>query len=440
MMIIIGFLFAVTFSGRKSRPGHPLTTLLLISPFFLVVMIFAFAVVGIVTYGGRRSLDTSNGFESHATVTLKNITLRSMRSDTTLGITTTVVTTTLGPYPTLLCVLGHNLAVMHQTWDFYCNYIVYPDVTATPNGFVGPDGPYAWNLFFNATRSMPDFLPGVAFSAVDASHPNSTVARIPSMRKALDAMVSKKVVAMGVLNFTSDTSHSTAVFKTLFEVLNETLHGRQGALTFLGVRLHSMQDARNFAADVHGLTGLDCVVLQTHLSDAVTVTESCFAHLVSYKYTADPVPCFAHALEAVSALNNASSELLVMFSSTLAAVDYVGASGAPGPTAPGQDCESNLALDVDIVCNTSARQSYRTDPYDVVEVARYNVDVFAHFASFESKDTLAKKMDTYLNYTSGGWAVFDIQRDVSAWCLSPDPYHRLQAMAAKLLEVRHRAG
>lgn len=287
---------------------------------------------------------------------------------------------------------------------------------------------------------MPDFYPGLAFSALDASHPKSTVARIPTMRNALDAMVAKKVVAMGVLNFTSDTSHSTSVFKTLFEVLNETLHGQRGALTFLGVRLHSMQDARNFAVDVQNLTGLDCVVLQTHLSDAVTVTESCFAHLISYKYTTDPVPCFAHALEAQSVLNNTGSGLLVMFSSTLAVVDYVGASGAPGPTAPGHECESNLALDIDIICNTSAMQNYRTDIYDAVEVARYNVDVFAHFASFESKKTLEKKMDIYLNYTSGGWAVFDIQRDVSAWCLSPDPYHRLQAMAVKLQEVRQNVG
>ncbi|XP_049513447.1 uncharacterized protein LOC125940863 [Dermacentor silvarum] len=140
----------------------------------------------------------------------------------------------------------------------------------------------------------------------------------------------------------------------------------------------------------------------------------------------------AHALEAQSALNNTGSGLLVMFSSTLAVVDYVGESGAPGPTAPGHECESNLALDIDIICNTSAMQNYRTDIYDAVEVARYNVDVFAHFASFESKKTLERKMDIYLNYTSGGWAVFDIQRDVSAWCLSPDPYHRLQAMAVKL--------
>ncbi|KAH6921878.1 hypothetical protein HPB50_005754 [Hyalomma asiaticum] len=335
--------------GVKPAPsGNIVTTLLLISPFCLVFLIFLFAIVGITTYRG----DSSS-----------------------------------------------------------------LEATKDPS------------VFFHVS---PNFRRGLAFSALDASHPNSTVARIPAMRKALKAVVAKKVVAMGVLNFTSDTSNSVSILKTLFQVLNETLRGKQNALTFLGIRIHSKQHAKNFVVDVQKINGLDCVLLQTHLSDAVSVTESCTSRLISYNNTPLEVPCFSNALEVQSALRDARSRLRVMFSSTLAAMVYVGASGQSLPTEAGQTCEYNIALDIDIICNLTSKWAYRTDRINVVETARYSLGAVPHFASFESRETLYKKMDAFLKYSSAGWAAFDIQHDVSAWCFSPDPYHRVQAMAFKL--------
>ncbi|XP_049275884.1 uncharacterized protein LOC119372383 [Rhipicephalus sanguineus] len=179
-------------------------------------------------------------------------------------------------------------------------------------------------------------------------------------------------------------------------------------------------------------SGLDCLVLQTHLSDAVTAADSCIAQLVTYKNSLSAVPSFDNAMKAQSALNDSHSGLRLMFSSTLAVVDYVGAGGKSSPTQPGQSCEYNVALDVDVICNVTSTDAFRTDQLNGVWKAKYNVGTVAHFASFETMSTLEDKMDAYLNYSSGGWAVFDIERDVKAKCFHPDPQHRLWSIALKI--------
>ncbi|KAH8030002.1 hypothetical protein HPB51_006434 [Rhipicephalus microplus] len=154
---------------------------------------------------------------------------------------------------TLFCVLGHSLTLMVPMWSFYCTYIVYPDVVAvSSDAFGAPGGVHSWNEFFHPAQVLPNFYRGLAFSARDAKDENSTVARISSMKKALDGLVANGAVAMGALNFPSDATSGSAssLFKDMFKVLSESLRGKPGALTFLGVRLNSNDDAKKFAFDV----------------------------------------------------------------------------------------------------------------------------------------------------------------------------------------------
>ncbi|KAL3248016.1 hypothetical protein MRX96_056736 [Rhipicephalus microplus] len=133
-------------------------------------------------------------------------------------------------------------------------------------------------------------------------------------------------------------------------------------------------------------------------------------------------------------LNNSQSPLRVMFTSTLAVVDYVGASGNSSPTEAEQSCEYNVALDLDVLCNVTSKTAFHTDKTNVAEKANYSVGTVAHFVSFETTSTLEDKMNAYLNYSAAGWAAFDIERDVKATCLDPQPQHRLGLMAAKIAD------
>ncbi|KAL1441162.1 hypothetical protein MTO96_008896 [Rhipicephalus appendiculatus] len=412
-------------NGRPSLKSVSFLTVNVIFWVTLVAIIIGF--LFLVTYCDSAS-DSSDNSDKHQRGPKKVNTPPTPATPPTPEIPPTPETPPTSSDPVLFCVLGHRLTVMVQTWNFYCNYIVYPDVVAvSSDAFAAPDGVYSWNEFFRVAKSMPDFYRGLAFSAHYAENSNSTVGRIPSMKKALDDMVAKGVVAMGTLNFTSDATSGIAssLFKSMFQVLSETVRGKPGALTFLGVRLNSLEDAKNFAADVQNINGLDCVVLQTHLSDAMTVAEACVAQLVTYKSSWTPVPSFDNAMQVQSILNSSQSGLRLMFSSTLAVMDYAGASGQSSPTKPGQKCEYSAALDVDVICNVTSPTSFIPDQIDVAEKAKYNVGVVAHFASFET-------MDSYLNFSSGGWAVFDIERDVKATCFHPDPQHRLGLMATKI--------
>ncbi|KAL1467138.1 hypothetical protein MTO96_026268 [Rhipicephalus appendiculatus] len=205
---------------------------------------------------------------------------------------------------------------------------------------------------------------GVSFSPVSGE---TTLRRLAAMGAELSALAHLQMAAMGMLNI-RDQHWAKESLGAAFREFRVALNNLKKAVTFLGVWLRTAQDAENFVDAIKSANYVDLVILQTHVVPYVGMSDPCIVYTISQRNADGVVPSYDVADKVVEGVRGSRRRLL--FSSTLAAVAYVGAK------------------------NGADISSYRN------------------------------KLD--------GWAFFDVQRDVYWPCGLGDSYQRLK-LAASLL-------
>ncbi|XP_077547750.1 uncharacterized protein LOC144159997 [Haemaphysalis longicornis] len=416
-----------------------LSGMILVTPFVLAVLILLTSLLG-NTSGQSAAVGKGN----ETTVASPTVMTGAVASTTASKKTT--MRPSLPRPVNLFCVLGGQLWFMHQTWAFYCSHIIYPGLEASESKdqFYHPGGIHSWTAFTRAIKTMPGFVPGVSFSALFLNESDGTVKRVQDMKAPLKKdLVDIGITCMGLFDYAAK-SDQLSHLKPFFQVLNDTLKGILNGLTFLGVEVHNTQEMGLLVRDIDNILTVQYVVIQTHLSDPVTDRHNCKTRLISYKKAVNDLPSFEIAVAARTALRSSKHKHMgVMFSSSLAAVAYVGNVSAAWPQNASDKCVTSTSLDVDFICNANLAPStkrhkprYETDKDNLVEIVKFTIDRVRYFVCYESPAAVENKMTDYMKSPFDGWAVFDIQRDVRADCIGPDPFYRLQVMARIALAAR----
>ncbi|KAL1467139.1 hypothetical protein MTO96_026268 [Rhipicephalus appendiculatus] len=264
----------------------------------------------------------------------------------------------------VFCTVGDTLLVPRPITEGVCDYAVFADVQPTDDGFEPVNGRHAWEVFKRGVSEATKTVGGVSFSPVSGE---TTLRRLAAMGAELSALAHLQMAAMGMLNI-RDQHWAKESLGAAFREFRVALNNLKKAVTFLGVWLRTAQDAENFVDAIKSANYVDLVILQTHVVPYVGMSDPCIVYTISQRNADGVVPSYDVADKVVEGVRGSRRRLL--FSSTLAAVAYVGAK------------------------NGADISSYRN------------------------------KLD--------GWAFFDVQRDVYWPCGLGDSYQRLK-LAASLL-------
>ncbi|KAL3249114.1 hypothetical protein MRX96_056174 [Rhipicephalus microplus] len=137
----------------------------------------------------------------------------------------------------------------------------------------------------------------------------------------------------------------------------------------------------------------------------------------------------AGAAEAAYSLRMRGDKFRLLFSSTMAVVVFVGDGESDEPMKTNDACERAFMMDLDVTCNdtlTGRQNNY--DQTNKYAFATFHYGGHRYFATYESEESLADKLNMYLRTYSDGWAMFEVQRDLWKTCRTND-YIRLELVA-----------
>ncbi|XP_070388680.1 uncharacterized protein [Dermacentor albipictus] len=322
----------------------------------------------------------------------------------TLSSSPAVTTTRPG---LVFCTVSETLLVEQPITEGICDYAVFADLLVTEEGFEPTNGRHAWEVFKRGVSKATYTVGGVSFSSVSAdsaSGGENTLRRLVAMNAELSALTNLHMWAMGTLNF-RDKQWAKEPLRAPFQQLRVALKNAQKAVTFLGVWIRTSQEATNFVGAIGNSSYIDLVIVQTHVVPYEGMTDPCVAYTISHRNADGIVPNYDVADKVLDRLRG--GPLRVLYSSTLAAVAYVGAKNG---------------ADVTYV------------PSDMAEFVTFRHQDAGYFVTFEGNQSLSNKISSYRNKVDG-WAFFDVQRDVYWPCRRGISYERLK-QGASLLRLR----
>ncbi|XP_070388681.1 uncharacterized protein [Dermacentor albipictus] len=224
--------------------------------------------------------------------------------------------------------------------------------------------------------------------------------------------------------------HAWEVFKRQLRV---ALKNAQKAVTFLGVWIRTSQEATNFVGAIGNSSYIDLVIVQTHVVPYEGMTDPCVAYTISHRNADGIVPNYDVADKVLDRLRG--GPLRVLYSSTLAAVAYVGAKNGADVSLRQRFCSLSFVTDMDVTCQETAGPLQVTYvPSDMAEFVTFRHQDAGYFVTFEGNQSLSNKISSYRNKVDG-WAFFDVQRDVYWPCRRGISYERLK-QGASLLRLR----
>ncbi|XP_077484599.1 uncharacterized protein LOC144094557 [Amblyomma americanum] len=334
----------------------------------------------------------------------------------------------------VFCTVSETLLVEDPITEGLCDYAVFSDLEASDEGGFDPaDGHSAWEIFKRGVSAANRTVGGVSFSPLNSEQPGSTMRRLEAMGTEVNALADLRMLAMGTLNLRAQQWRTTDSFANVFRQLKSVLKSKQGAVTFLGVWLQTVSNAKSFVKAITKTNDIDLLIVQTHIAPFEGMSDPCVAYLVSQKKADGVVPNYDVADAVLRELRQRPSPSgavaaapRVLLSSTLAAVAYVGAPNGADVTLRQRFCDLFFVADIDVTCEgTAGELSASYVKADMAHYATFRHRSTGYFVTFEEIDSLQDKITSYKGKLQG-WAFFDVHRDVYWPCKQSRPYRRLE--------------
>ncbi|KAL3248892.1 hypothetical protein MRX96_056298 [Rhipicephalus microplus] len=327
----------------------------------------------------------------------------------------------------MICTVGETLTAEDAIIEGMCDYAIFTELAVVGGDLKPVRGPHAWEVFKKAIAHSDKTKGGVSFSSFKESEREGTMRKLGSMSDKLRELVSVlKVLAFGMLGFSHDYSLNDDVFGRAFQHFKEALGPSSASMTFLGVWLVTTSNAEAFARIRGSTRNVDIVIIQTHITLAAKY-RSCYAYMISQAKEIGDVPNWETAEVALRLLQELEIPgLRVFFSSTMSVMVYVSAKSSPSIGPRRRQCDHFFIADIDFTCReTLGDLKSQYWPDDMSESITYRDAHGGYMLVFESMNSLNAKAARYGNIT-GGWAFFEIQRDIYWPCRNGSAYGRVK--------------
>lgn len=319
----------------------------------------------------------------------------------------------------LVCIVGSALSSNEDVDPSFCDYTILSDLSFYDGKVAGTHGSTSWKIFRKLMEvADPKTIPGGSFITAHPENPANPISAASLTPEILKTLTDPplKMRALGFLGI-EYPHRDMASFISYYKVFKTALSNLDKAMTFMGVVITQEQGAYDFAKQIAGVSHLDTIILETHVTQIATGAhpKACTTNYMSYEVgeLVRNVPTFKVANTTVAYIRQKTNKFRTMYSFSSGAMLFIGDNAT---ASYGKSCDRALLVSPSVLCDLTNGQNFTIDLTETAAYTFWEKDKRHHFLAAMEQTTTEELMAEYGGQQSEGWALFNIELDHHLKC------------------------